>query len=93
MKTTTILPHQTLMDIAIQEYGDLSAVFLIARQNGLSPTGKLAPGTAILLPDVVVNREMQDYCKKNRVSPATGEGAESEIRLRIFTEQFTKEFM
>lgn len=93
MKSVTILPQQTLSDIAIQEYGDLSAVFLLARENGISPTATLEPGTVLRLPDVVVNREMQAYCKNNQVSPATSETADSEIRLRIFTEQFSKEFM
>ena len=93
MNSVRIRSNQTLMDIAIQEYGDLSAVFLIAQHNNISPTGKVIPGTEIRLPDVIVNREMQDYCKNNHVSPATGENADSGIRLRIFTEQFTKEFM
>lgn len=93
MKTVKVLAHQTMLDIAIQEYGDVSAAFLIAQANDLSPTAKLGTGAELLLPDVVVNREMETYCKNNRVSPATSESAESEIRLRIFTEQFTKEFM
>lgn len=93
MKSVTILPHQTMSDIAVQEYGDMAALFLIAHENDLSPTARLEPGTVLRLPDVVVNREMQAYCKNNRVSPATSETADSEIRLRIFSEQFTKEFM
>lgn len=93
MRSITILPHQTLSDIAIQEYGDMTALFLIAQTNDISPTAILEPGTVLWLPDVVVNKEMQDYCKNNQVSPATAETAGSEIRLRIFSEQFTQEFM
>lgn len=93
MKRVKVLAHQTMLDIAVQEYGTVEAVFLIAQANDLSPTVKLEAGAELLLPDVVLNREMQTYCKNNRVSPATSETAESEIRLRIFTEQFTKEFM
>lgn len=93
MRSVTVLPHQTMSDIAIQEYGDLSAVFLIAEENDISPSENLTAGSELRMPDVVVNKEMQDYCKNNGVSPATAETAESEIRLRIFTEQFTKEFM
>lgn len=93
MRSITTLPHQTMSDIAIQEYGDMAALFLIARKNNMSPTEKLKPGTVLWLPDVVVNKEMQEYCKNNHVSPATAETAGSEIRLRIFTEQFTQEFM
>lgn len=93
MKSITVLANQTLSDIAIQEYGDMAALFLLAQENDISPTEKIAPGTVIRLPDVVVNREMQEYCKNNHVSPATAETPGSEIRLRIFTEQFTQQFM
>lgn len=90
----TALPNQTLLDIAIQEYGDLAGVFILARDNDISPTEKLTPGmTTVSVPDVVINREMQEYCKANNVSPATSETSDSEVRLKIFTEQFTKEFV
>lgn len=89
----TVLPNQTLADIAIQEYGDLAGVFILARENEISPTEKLTPGMTISVPDVVINREMQEYCKANNVSPATSETSDSEVRLKIFTEQFTKEFV
>lgn len=89
----TVLPNQTLSDIAIQEYGVLEAVFLLAQANDISPTATLAPGMALERPDKVFNREMQAYCKNNCVSPATAETSDSEMRLRIFTEQFTKQFM
>lgn len=32
----TVLPNQTLADIAIQEYGDLAGVFILARENDIS---------------------------------------------------------
>lgn len=89
----TVLPNQTLADIAIQEYGVLEAVFLLAQANDISPTATLTPGTTLERPDKVFNREVQAYCKNNRVSPATAETSDSEMRLRIFTEQFTKQFM
>lgn len=69
----TALPNQTLLDIAIQEYGDLAGVFFLARDNDISPTEKLTPGMTVSVPDVVINREMQEYCKANNVSPATSE--------------------
>ena len=83
----TVLPNQTLADIAIQEYGDL------AGDNDISPTEKLTPGMTVSVPDVVINREMQEYCKANNVSPATSETSDSEVRLKIFTEQFTEQFV
>lgn len=93
MTSVTALQHQTLADIAVQEYGDLSAVFILAEANGVSPTATLRAGQTVLLPDVTVNREMQLHCRNSGVSPATAEGTESEVRLRIFTEQFTQQFM
>lgn len=92
MKSVTVLPNQTLSDIAIQEYGTLEAVLLLAKQNGISPTSELTSGSKLKVPDIVIDRDMEDYCKSNRVSPATSESSETEIRLKIFTEQFTKEF-
>lgn len=89
----TLLPNQTLLDIAIQEYGDLAGVFILARDNDISPTEKLTPGMTVSVPDVVINRETQEYCKANNVSPATSETSDSEVRLKIFTEQFTEHFV
>ena len=93
MRSVRIMPHQTMLDIAIQEYGDLSAVFLIAEENDISPSDNLTAGSVLLLPDVVVNKEMQNYCRNNGVSPATEVTADSDIWLKIFTEQFTKGYM
>lgn len=84
--------NQTLADIAIQEYGTLEGVFLLAQANDISPTDTLATGKKLTRPDVVLNKEMESYCKKNNVSPATAQTVDSPIRLRIFTEQFTEQF-
>lgn len=88
-----VLQHQTLSDIAIQEYGAEAAVFLLAQANNISPTDKLVTGAILQCPDQTFNKEIQAYCKNNRVSPATGETSDSEIRLRVFTEQFTDQFI
>ena len=89
----TVLPNQTLLDIAIQEYGVTEAVFLLAQENRISPTDRLNAGMVLKRPDVTMNKEMENYCKANRVSPATLENSRSDITLRIFTEEFTEEFM
>ena len=89
----TVLPNQTLLDIAIQEYGVAEAVFLLAQENRISPTDRLNAGMVLKRPDVTMNKEMENYCKANRVSPATLENSRSDITLRIFTEEFTEEFM
>ena len=89
----TVLPNQTLLDIAIQEYGTAEAVFLLAQENRISPTERLNAGMVLKRPDVIKNKDMENYCKSNRVSPATLENSQSDITLRIFTEEFTEQFM
>lgn len=89
----TVLNNQTLLDIAIQEYGTVEAVFLLAQENRISPTERLEVGQKLKRPDTIYNREMENYCKGNRVSPATLESTQSDIKLRIFTEEFTGEFI
>lgn len=91
MRTVTVKPNQTLADIAVQEYGSLSALFLLAEANGIAPAARLQPGRVLRLPEAAPDREMQEWCKGNRVSPATAEEAGG-IRLRVFTAPFTGEF-
>lgn len=83
----TVLPNQTLSDIAIQEYGVEEAVFLLAYVNNISPTATLSPGMALQRPDQIFNKEMQVYCKNNHVSPATAEISDDDMRLHIFTKK------
>lgn len=82
---------QTLADIAIQEYGSLSAVVELANVNGMAISDIPGAGVELTLPDKIFNRAMQNYCKANEVEPAT-ERDTSGLRLGIFTEEFTKEF-
>lgn len=82
---------QTLADIAVQEFGAWEAVTDIADLNGISISDVPEPGVKLRLPDKVYSRAMQSHCKANGVSPATVRDT-SAVRLRIFTQQFTKEF-
>ena len=82
---------QTLADMAVQEYGSWEAIIAIARENGMSMTEVPVAGTALTMPDATWNRTMQNWCKDNDVSPATARD-ESNVRLRIFEEEFTEEF-
>lgn len=79
---------QTLADISIQEYGSLEAAMELARSNGMSITDIPVPGSELQLQD---DKTMADYCKVNGVSPATQRDT-SGVKLRIFTEEYTKEF-
>lgn len=82
---------QTVADISIQEYGSVKAAMELAKANGMSITDIPAPGSELRLQDVVYDKTMADYCKANGVSPATQRDA-SGVRLRIFTDEYTKEF-
>ena len=86
-----VLQRQSLADIALEVYGDLSGLPGIARENGISMTDDLVPGTVLICPDVVYDNYLQNYVRKNGIKPATVD-AGGEIPQRIFTEQFTLEF-
>lgn len=87
----TVKDGQTLLDVAIQEFGSWEAAIAIAHENNMSLTDVPTAGTLLNMPDGTWNRTMQRWCKDNDVSPATARD-ESGIRMNIFTEQFTEEF-
>lgn len=88
-----VLAGQSLLDISIQEYGDLSGVFLLAIQNDISPTDDLRGGQELERPDVTVDREMERYCRDNGIRPATARTETAAAEEGIFTETFTLQFM
>ena len=89
----TVLMRQTLSDIALEIYGDISGLPGIARANGLAITSDLNVGQVLECPDVVYDAYLQNYVRKYGIKPATAyDDAGGEIRQRIFTEQFTLEF-
>ena len=87
-----VLKRQTLSDIALQVYGDLSGLPGIARANDLAITADLEAGTELQCPDVTYDAYLQNYVRKNGVKPATEYSGDGEIRQRIFTNEFTLEF-
>lgn len=89
---TVVQAGQTLLDIAIQEYGTIEAAFMLAKANDLSITDTLQAGQVIEIPEMVYNSVLAEYCQRNSVCPATSEAASNAIRLKIFTEQFTDQF-
>lgn len=88
---TKVKDGQTMVDIAIQEFGSWEAMVAIAQKNGISITEIPEPGTKLTLPEGTWNRVMQNFCKNNDVSPATARD-NGNVRLRIFGEEFTQEF-
>ena len=88
-----VLKRQTLSDIALEVYGDLSGLPGIAQANGLAITADLQAGQELQCPDVVYDAYLQNYVRKYGIKPATAyNDSEGEIRQRIFTKQFTLEF-
>ena len=84
--------RQSLSDIALQVYGDISGVVAIARENGLSVTPELVVGQVLQCPDVVYDNYLQNYVRKNGIKPATLFDGLGEISQRIFTDEYTLEF-
>lgn len=89
---TKVKDGQTMADIAIQEFGSWEAMIAIAQKNGISMTEPIEPGQELVLPEGTWNRVMQNFCKNNDVSPATARD-NGDVRLGIFGQEFTKEFM
>lgn len=90
--TVTVKNRQTLSDMAIQVYGSVEAVVALAEANGVSITDDLPAGMVLECPDVVYDKYLQGYVRKRRIESATAADPDGEVRMKIFTEQFTKEF-
>ena len=69
----TVLSNQSLLDIAIQEDGNVLAAFEWALANGISITEELVPGQKLITPKLVANRidDIADYFKKRKQNVAT----------------------
>ncbi len=83
---------QTLADIAIRRYGSLLALPFLAQANNMRVTDDITAGTVLSCPDVVFNKEMQQYVEQNNVNPATARDTEDVILLRVFQDPFGLQF-
>lgn len=63
--------RQTLSDIAVEVYGDVRAVCVIAHENNMSVTDIPAVGSTLECPELTYDRYMQGYVAENGISPAT----------------------
>lgn len=93
MTKITAENNQTLADIAIRRYGSIEALPYLAQANGIRTTAILSPGTVLVCPDLIFNKEMQEYVNQNNVNPATAKGTDSDIELRIFQDPYSAEFV
>jgi hypothetical protein len=66
---------QTLIDIAIQEYGSLAAVFQLAKDNGLEVDADLVPGTVLMINDTPTysDPDLVNYFKRNGIKINQGQ--------------------
>jgi hypothetical protein len=77
MKTIISQANQTVWDIAIQEMGSPEGVFPIMAANAFLRLDVTIPaGTAIQVPDTVIDADVVDYLSRNGIKPATGTGDE-----------------
>lgn len=76
-KTATVQPGQTIFDLAIQEYGDLSGLVELASDNNKSLTADIVAGENLKVGQTK-NKLITDFYKGRSIKPATGT-TESEI--------------
>ena len=72
-KTIIVSKKQTLIDIAMQEYGDATQIFTIALLNGISVTDNLSDDQQLIVDDVTVN-EVIDGLSSRNIQPASNAG-------------------
>lgn len=69
--TTTILHHQSLLDLAIQHTGSVENAFILALQNGKSLTDNLVAGEQLSLKNTKNNKDILNYYQSKKLQPAT----------------------
>jgi hypothetical protein len=69
--TITVLHNQSLLDLAVQEYGTAEAVVPLALANGLTVTGLLVAGQQLRGIDVAGDAAIVRYYSANNIKPAT----------------------
>lgn len=87
----TMLPGQTLWDVAVATKGSWEAGIDMARSAGVSMTGPQKAGAVYPVPIKTYDRTMERYALTHRLEPATA-GEISPLSIRIFTSAFSAEF-
>lgn len=67
----TAADRQTLLDIALQQYGNAEAAMDLAIANDKSISQDISAGESITLPETLQNRRMVKYYDINSIMPAT----------------------
>lgn len=66
-----VMESQTLLDIALQEFGSIEAAFALAVLNGMSLTDELTAGD-LLHRTSIFNKKIVAYYSDKNIRPATG---------------------
>ncbi|MBI9064880.1 MAG: hypothetical protein JEZ14_23035, partial [Marinilabiliaceae bacterium] len=78
----TVEPSQNMFDLAVQVYGDLSGVFILAKDNGHEMTGELSAGEVLRSRKEVANKLIAGFYKGRNIKPATGLSPEESNELK-----------
>ncbi len=67
-----ILQNQSLLDISIQEYGNLEGLFDLSTANNISITDALQAGNILNVPSIdSITPDLQRFYKNKNLKPAT----------------------
>lgn len=69
--SVVVMAGQTLADVAVQEYGTIEALPLIAESNDIPMSADIEPGTRLECPEKTFDKYLQNYVKVNKIKPAT----------------------
>ncbi len=83
---------QSLMDVAVQVYGDVQAVYKLAEDNGLEITAQLTPGQLLeVSTDKAMNKAVASFFKRKELYPATSMPEGDSTFDRTFDNAFDNE--
>ncbi len=75
-----VLHNQSLFDVVLQCTGSIESVLEVAKENNISITDDLVPGTELVIPDSVkIDEDILNYYKAKRIQPATALTEEMQI--------------
>lgn len=73
MRRIVVKDNQSLFDICIQEYGNISNVVALAQSNEINITDELTVGQQVLIPELTIEQNVLKYYAENKVTPATAQ--------------------
>lgn len=67
-----VKPGQTIYDLALQEYGSIEGVVIIAQENDLDLEEDLVEGSTIRINSNPIDQSIVNYYKDNGIFPKSG---------------------